>query len=325
VLGSKPSRDAGNPPVIMLAQAVRIERTWASFRATLGYQQPTPEEIWRAVKELNPARSVLETDPRPAPNPKWRKCDDSNARSLRRATSFQGSLPADPADTSGRWRRADQSKAMPLRAPSGFQPSTSLSMNGGRRSIETQERKPLICFRGSDRLPARYTFQNLRAGPRVFRSAGLRRVSPTLIGVPGVSAQIARADARGKIHVVAVVGDNNLFRGLSRCSLVAGEMTEGDVPKIKVQLNGIRLAEPRCFVLDADRLPGHRFPASMTHNIQAFYKGIKQIRDKPGPRRGYIHSELAAHLGSLGAAVLWFSHNLADVAGFGPADPVRSR
>ena len=55
MLGSKPSRDAGNPPVIMLAQAVRIERTWASFRATLGYQQPTPEEIWRAVKESNPA------------------------------------------------------------------------------------------------------------------------------------------------------------------------------------------------------------------------------------------------------------------------------
>ena len=53
MLGSKPSRDAGNPPVIMLAQAVRIERTWASFRATLGYQQPTPEEIWRAVKESN--------------------------------------------------------------------------------------------------------------------------------------------------------------------------------------------------------------------------------------------------------------------------------
>src|SRR6185312_2541516 len=56
----------------MLAQAVRIERTWASFRATLGYQQPTPEEIWRAVKESNPARSVLETNPRPAPNPNWR-------------------------------------------------------------------------------------------------------------------------------------------------------------------------------------------------------------------------------------------------------------
>ena len=55
MLGSKPSRDAGNPPVIKLAQAVRIERTWASFRATLGYQQPTPEEIWRAVKESNPA------------------------------------------------------------------------------------------------------------------------------------------------------------------------------------------------------------------------------------------------------------------------------
>jgi hypothetical protein len=67
VLGSKPSRDAGNPPVIKLAQAVRIERTWASFRATLGYQQLTPEEIWRVVKESNPARSVLETNPRPAP------------------------------------------------------------------------------------------------------------------------------------------------------------------------------------------------------------------------------------------------------------------
>jgi len=283
-----------------LAQAVRLERTWASFRATLGYQQPTPEEIWRAVKESNPARSVLETNPRPAPNPKWRKCDDSNARSLRRATSFQGSLPADPADTSGRWRRADHALAGTQRFPAVCSaPTASFSMNGGRRSIETQERKPLICFRGSDRLPACYTFQNLRAGPRVFRSAGLRRVSRTLIGVPGVSAQIARADARGEIHVVAVVGDNNLLRELSRCSLVAGEMTEGDVPKIKVQLNGIRLAEPRCFVLDADRLPG--------------------------PRRGYIHSELAAHLGSLGAAVLCFSQNLADVAGFGPADPVRSR
>jgi len=32
-------------------------------------------------------------------------------------------------------------------------------MNGGRRSIETQERKPLICFRGSDRLRACYAFQ----------------------------------------------------------------------------------------------------------------------------------------------------------------------
>jgi hypothetical protein len=54
--------------------------------------------------------------------------------------------------------------------------------------VETQERKPLICFRGSDRLPACYTFQNLRAGPRVFRSARLRRVPRTFIGVPRIPA-----------------------------------------------------------------------------------------------------------------------------------------
>ena len=69
MLGSKPSRDAGNPPVIMLAQAVRIERTWASFRATLGYQQPTPEEIWRAVKESNPAKVGFGDQPAPSAQP----------------------------------------------------------------------------------------------------------------------------------------------------------------------------------------------------------------------------------------------------------------
>lgn len=69
MLGSKASRDAGNPPVIMLAQAVRIERTWASFRATLGYQQPTPEEIWRAVKESNPARRGFGDQPAPSAQP----------------------------------------------------------------------------------------------------------------------------------------------------------------------------------------------------------------------------------------------------------------
>src|SRR6185369_15157320 len=86
----------------MLAQAVRIERTWASFRATLGYQQPTPEEIWRAVKESNPARSVLETDPRPAPNPKWRKAVQSKHMPARASPGFEAEASDLPAN-SPRW------------------------------------------------------------------------------------------------------------------------------------------------------------------------------------------------------------------------------
>ena len=108
MLGSKPSRDAGNPPVIMLAQAVRIERTWASFRATLGYQQPTPEEIWRAVKESNPARSVLETNPRPAPNPKWRMTGHSKTIPLRIQLGFRP-VPAPWLVCHPRWRRQQES------------------------------------------------------------------------------------------------------------------------------------------------------------------------------------------------------------------------
>ena len=54
-----------------------------------------------------------------------------------------------------------------------------------------------------------------------------------------------------------MVSYDYLLRRLSRRSLVAGEMAERDVPKIEVQLNGIRLAQPCRFVLDADGLPGH--------------------------------------------------------------------
>ena len=123
MLGSKPSRDAGNPPVIKLAQAVRIERTWASFRATLGYQQPTPEEIWRAVKESNPARPVLETNPRPAPNPNWRIADHSKAIPSRIRTGFQpASAPwliyyPSLAETAG------VEPARPVRTIIGFKPN----------------------------------------------------------------------------------------------------------------------------------------------------------------------------------------------------------
>lgn len=171
MLGSKPSRDAGNPPVIMLAQAVRIERTWASFRATLGYQQPTPEEIWRAVKESNPARSVLETNPRPAPNPKWRMTGHSKTIPLRIQLGFRP-VPAPWLVCHPRWRRQQESNLHGLGRPSrGSGPiSTPLrvSKDGGRRSIETQERKPLICFRGSDRLPACYTFQHSYVPVRAY-------------------------------------------------------------------------------------------------------------------------------------------------------------
>jgi hypothetical protein len=122
VLGSKPSRDAGNPPVIMLAQAVRIERTWASFRATLGYQQPTPEEIWRAVKESNPARSVLETNPRPAPNPKWRMTGHSKTIPLRIQLGFRP-VPAPWLVCHPRWRRQQESNLHGLgKAITGFRP-----------------------------------------------------------------------------------------------------------------------------------------------------------------------------------------------------------
>jgi hypothetical protein len=127
VLGSKPSRDADNPPVIKLAQAVRIERTWASFRATLGYQQPTPEEIWRAVKESNPARPVLETNPRPAPNPNWRIADHSKAIPSRIRTGFQpASAPwliyyPSLAETAG------VEPARPVRTIIGFKPNKHAS------------------------------------------------------------------------------------------------------------------------------------------------------------------------------------------------------
>ena len=63
----------------------------------------------------------------------------------------------------------------------------------------------------------------------------------------------------------------------------------------------------------------------MRHNAQAFDKGIKQVRYQARLRRRYVHPELTAHLGALSTGVFLFSHNLADVAGFGPADPVRSR
>lgn len=122
MLGSKPSRDAGNPPVIMLAQAVRIERTWASFRATLGYQQPTPEEIWRAVKESNPARSVFETNPRPAPNPKWRMTGHSKTIPLRIQLGFRP-VPAPWLVCHPRWRKtAGVEPARPGKAITGFRP-----------------------------------------------------------------------------------------------------------------------------------------------------------------------------------------------------------
>jgi hypothetical protein len=173
----------------------------------------------------------LETNPRPAPNPKWRMTDHSKTIPLRIQLGFRP-VPAPWLVCHPRWRRQQESNLHGLGRPSrGSSPiSTPLrvSKNGGRRSIETQERKPLICFRGSDRLPACYTFQHLCAGPRVFRSARLRRVPQAFIGIPRISAQIARADACGKIHVVAMVSYDYLLRRLSRRSLVAGEMAERD-------------------------------------------------------------------------------------------------
>lgn len=65
---------------------------------------------------------------------------------------------------SPRWRRQQESNLHgpfgPSRGSSPISTPMRVSRNGGRRSIETQERQPLICFRGSDRLPACYTFQN---------------------------------------------------------------------------------------------------------------------------------------------------------------------
>jgi hypothetical protein len=171
-----------------------------------------------------PLRIQLGFRPVPAPwlvcHPRWRRQQESNLHGLGRPS--RGSSPiSTPLRVSMKWRKAEYRNSG-AQAPHLF---------------SRQRQATCLLY-----LP------NLCAGPRVFRSARLRRVPQAFIGVSRISAQIARADACGKIHVVAMISYDNLLRRFSRRSLVAGEMAERDVPKIEVQLNGIRLAQPRRFV-----------------------------------------------------------------------------
>jgi len=141
--------------VIMLAQAVRIERTWASFRATLGYQQPTPEEIWRAGKESNPARRGFGDQPAPSAQPEMADDRPLEDHTLADTTRFPAGSSALAGLSSKMAETAGVEPARPGKAITGFRPDKHAvaclheMAEGG--VVETHAREGITCFRGRGR------------------------------------------------------------------------------------------------------------------------------------------------------------------------------